>query len=378
MGHHINIPQNSRPLLIGGGAHPRRFGRRGSCCENVDISFATSYSSTSSAFTIVELLVVVVVIAILAAITIVAYNGVAAQARTSAVTEAVQSAAKSLALYQVNNSAFPGGLVQAGMQDSTNSGGISYQYFVSNDRTSYCVMASIGGTTASITSPSSTPTTGPCVGQPATGAVTNLVDNTSFESGTANWGGYYEDGAVRSSDWATSGAYSIKYVRGNTVANLGGVPSGIAYRTNSYTGSTSSNATQAWAQYYTVTFDIMTTTDQTIQVSGRGVLDNYDGSIYGWWEGSVTNYSLQANKTTHITQTLNLPDGKRPSFIDSTYGGGMGFKICFPAGTVDGATMYVDKVAMYLGTRNGIYHDGSTAGWSWAGTAGQSLSSGIW
>ena len=51
-------------------------------------------------FTIVELLIVVVVIAILAAITIVAYNGITANARDSALKADLNTAAKKAGIAQ--------------------------------------------------------------------------------------------------------------------------------------------------------------------------------------------------------------------------------------------------------------------------------------
>jgi prepilin-type N-terminal cleavage/methylation domain-containing protein len=54
-------------------------------------------------FTIVELLVVIVVIAILAAITIVAYNGIQSQARDSARKSDLAAIAKAFHVYQIDN-----------------------------------------------------------------------------------------------------------------------------------------------------------------------------------------------------------------------------------------------------------------------------------
>ena len=63
-------------------------------------------------FTIVELLIVIVVIAILAAISIVAYNGIQSRANDSAVKSDLASASKALELYYVDNSAYPTNLSQ--------------------------------------------------------------------------------------------------------------------------------------------------------------------------------------------------------------------------------------------------------------------------
>lgn len=58
-------------------------------------------------FTIVELLIVIVVIAILAAITIVAYNGIQQRTRDNARTQAVAQLQKALELYRVEHGRYP-------------------------------------------------------------------------------------------------------------------------------------------------------------------------------------------------------------------------------------------------------------------------------
>jgi len=58
-------------------------------------------------FTIVELLIVIVVIAILAAITIVAYNGIQTRARDASRDAAVRTLRNSLELYAADNNVYP-------------------------------------------------------------------------------------------------------------------------------------------------------------------------------------------------------------------------------------------------------------------------------
>jgi len=66
------------------------------------------YTKTSSrAFTIVELLIVIVVIGILAAITIVSFNGVQVKANDSVLVNRIEQIQKSLKLYYVDNSTYP-------------------------------------------------------------------------------------------------------------------------------------------------------------------------------------------------------------------------------------------------------------------------------
>jgi prepilin-type N-terminal cleavage/methylation domain-containing protein len=79
-----------------------------------------------SGFTLVELLIVIVVIAILAAITVVAYNGVQQRARDSRRKSDVGAIAKALILYQVDNG--PMGAGSGCGSGGNGSGYFNYSY----------------------------------------------------------------------------------------------------------------------------------------------------------------------------------------------------------------------------------------------------------
>jgi prepilin-type N-terminal cleavage/methylation domain-containing protein len=64
-------------------------------------------SKKTTGFTIVELLIVIVVIGILAAITIVAYNGMQAKARFSVYKTDIASLNKAILIYAASNGAYP-------------------------------------------------------------------------------------------------------------------------------------------------------------------------------------------------------------------------------------------------------------------------------
>ena len=72
--------------------------------------------SNSSAFTIVELLIVIVVIAILAAITIIAYNGLQARSRDAALDSSVTALKKGIELYNSDKGFYP---TYSGCADNT-------------------------------------------------------------------------------------------------------------------------------------------------------------------------------------------------------------------------------------------------------------------
>ncbi len=64
-------------------------------------------NTRNSGFTIVELLIVIVIIGILAAIVIVAYNGITQQARTAKTLSAIDAWAKALRLHKAEKGNFP-------------------------------------------------------------------------------------------------------------------------------------------------------------------------------------------------------------------------------------------------------------------------------
>ncbi len=87
-------------------------------------------------FTIVELLIVVVVIAILAAITIVAFNGIQQRATTAALQSETSQALKKLETYAItNDGAIPPDASTAGLS------GDSLSYFVTPVNNTYCVQS---------------------------------------------------------------------------------------------------------------------------------------------------------------------------------------------------------------------------------------------
>ncbi|MDB5179619.1 MAG: exported protein of unknown function [Candidatus Saccharibacteria bacterium] len=74
-------------------------------------------------FTIVELLIVIVVIGILAAITIVSFNGVTARANTASAQSAAESAVKKIEAYNAEKASYP---ATFGVLQLTANSGTSY------------------------------------------------------------------------------------------------------------------------------------------------------------------------------------------------------------------------------------------------------------
>lgn len=95
-------------------------------------------SRHQSGFTIVELLIVIVVIAILAAITLVSYNGIQRRANETALRSDVSQAAKILALEGADTGTYPVNHQQANAGRGLPSNGATVWQYTSSG-TSYCV-----------------------------------------------------------------------------------------------------------------------------------------------------------------------------------------------------------------------------------------------
>jgi prepilin-type N-terminal cleavage/methylation domain-containing protein len=116
----------------------------GSISMGTKRDIATTRKSLTG-FTIVELLIVVVVIAILAAITIVAYNGITQRANETALKSSIKQASTSIDLYKVDNSAYPGSLAILNI-NQVLYGNPSLLWAYTTTTSEYCI--SIGSTSS--------------------------------------------------------------------------------------------------------------------------------------------------------------------------------------------------------------------------------------
>ncbi len=123
-----------------------------------------SSKQNRNGFTIVELLIVIVIIGILAAITIVAYNGIQDRARVSATTSALTQANKKIRVWQASNSdQFPSSLTDAGITESEN---VALQYTSDNSTNpgTYCLTATYGTLNYYLDNSGGAPKSGVCTG----------------------------------------------------------------------------------------------------------------------------------------------------------------------------------------------------------------------
>ncbi len=126
----------------------------------------TKLNKNNQAFTIVELLIVIVVIGILAAITIVAYNGIQNRARTTTLKSDLRQAQTQLELARVDTSSYPSNDSKLNKSPDTY-----FEYDSLNSGNGYCLTATHTATDAGayhISSTTGTIQEGPCSGHSGT------------------------------------------------------------------------------------------------------------------------------------------------------------------------------------------------------------------
>ncbi len=297
------------------------------------------------AFTIVELLIVIVVIGVLAAVAIIAYNGVQQRARVSAASSALTQSAKKLAAYLVDNITYPTDLATIGI---TNTSDVSYQYSYNNSTNpkTFCITATSGNVSYQITQDSS-PTAGGCAGHGVGGVapITNLALNPSIETNIASTGntGVSPGTITQSNEQAYSGTYSQKLV----------VASGRGWFISD--GVLTAGTTVYWS------FWAYSPTVVPMQPYWER------SSTYTGGPGGATVNTVP-NTWTKVSGTVTL---------DASQVAGTSFKFGYHRGTpAGGEVVYIDGVMITTSGASANFADGTTANWAWNGTAHNSTSTG--
>jgi prepilin-type N-terminal cleavage/methylation domain-containing protein len=321
------------------------------------------FRQASNGFTIVELLIVVVVIAILAAITIVAYNGITQRATASALQSGAETAAKKLSTFSLTNGeVYPPDLATAGL---TNTGTIGYQYSYNNSTSppGYCITATTNNTAYYIASNfvysggtvnQPNPASGACPGHSATGAaITNYSLNPGVEVGLNNLNGANGTTFVRDNSKAHTGTYSLLLTMPQTATTL--FVGAVMYSTADFTTLLSPSTTytvSAWVWVPSSTVDIILSVQGTGKASATNPTDRLVTAKNQWvrMENTFT--------TTATAGTLNL------------------FAVNNTATPVAGTQFWLDDIMITQGTTMLNNADGNTPGWIWNGSSGISTSTG--
>jgi len=310
----------------------------------------TTRPNIAAGFTIVELLIVIVVIGILAAITIVSFNGVQSKAQASATQSALSQANKKLATYVVENLTYPA--------DQTafntlipNTGATTFQYSASTGPNYYCVTATTATTSYKADSTNTAPVSGACAGHGTGGVapITNLITNPSFEAGTTGW----TVSSNMTQSYMTSGGYS-----------------GAAYYRATRTAL-------AAIGLYSPNAAINTTDIYTGTIYARALAGRQFSLRLRWYDsvGGVVNPDviMSATATGNWQRlTLTTPSAAPAGAVT------LGFHTLLTTTNATATdTLDIDAVMLTSGSGTHTYADPTTtASWVWSGTANASTSFG--
>lgn len=300
-------------------------------------------------FTIVELLIVVVVIAILAAITIVAYNGITNRAKLSSGQVAAAQAKKQLQILKVQSGdVLPVTLSAVQAAQGFSSLNVT-RYLVDNTSSpnNFCITIQEGGRSFSATSVTTDSVEGVCV--------ENLVPNPKS--------------ALAATQYSVRGATNntVSGARVTSVSGLASLGISSAYRASLASGS---NGTW-WRVRNCASIPIESGARYTYSVSTRSSVNVGSAALFIWQGVSTeaaTSSSNSAMEWNRIVVTANAPAGATST--------------CLEAGGTEtqnaSGGAYFDATALQLvkGDIVSEYHDGDSSGWFWTGTPNASTSIG--
>lgn len=311
-------------------------------------------------FTIVELLIVIVVIGILAAITIVAYNGIAQKATVAIISGDLSNAMKRLKLDQVELSgAFPPSTTAAnggqGLQASPNN---TYQYTVDNSVNpgTFCLTATNSSTSYFITQDGGTPTVGACPGHAVGGPpiITNFMINPGAEVNASNWTNPNSSILTRDTTTFHSGGASIKVTMPSSAA--GTVGTGYIMGVGAVPSILAANTTYTFSAWVFIPSSTITNISSTVQGTG---------------------YTSRINGPAATTAVKNAWVRLTNSFTTSASGNITLYYLNTSTATA-GQVFYIDDAMLTIGITTYNYADGSYSanGWNWTGATGVSTSTG--
>jgi len=306
-------------------------------------------------FTIVELLIVIVVIGILAAITIVAFNGVQQRAKASAAQSfATQANKKVVAYAAINNDLYPTTLAAAEVYDAN---GTTFQYTVNNlsSPRTYGITATNGTVSYWVSNSSSAPATGAYQGHGIAGnpSITNLVINTSLEGTDINTLQNIGNPTARDvSRLAVSDAYNgatvfrVKSLGGGNLGGYGSMSTSVPVGT--YIAS-------MWVRSNSAAISVVPYLEGTATKVANSAPANPSTTVSSFtpnvWKRIQSNFSVTAAGTVKV------------GFLTS--------------GTI-ATNDYVDVDGFMLtaGPTSYVFADGATDNWIWSGTPNLSTSTG--
>ena len=342
--------------------------------QKVNTPLSKAKPSTSSAFTIVELLIVIVVIAILAAITIISYAGITNRARETSLKSDLQNTSTKLKLAQIDTGSYPSSL----SEDNTAKSGDN-QLTYTGGGTTFCLKAtspSLPNKTFYITQ-EGTIGEGDC---PDTTTIMQTITTSTCPSTRT----MVKDARDNHTYWIQKLAggkcwmlTNLAYAGGgtNTYNDVMSTGDGTSGTLNNGTSNTSNTYTNA--KYYTPTGANPTTapTEPSTSANGTGQY----GYLYNWCaanRGQTGNGACTDSSSTAVDTTKSIcPAGWRLP----TSGSSGEFQALNTAINGGSASSDAGLIASpWLGQRGGNWFSGfdnqGSIGYYWSSTQGNSYS----
>lgn len=318
------------------------------------------------AFTIVEMIVVVVIIAILAAISVVSYGAITRNARVTTLKGDLSTASSALIKQKAEKGGYP---TSASAADPLfqPSEGVQIEYYYNSDDKTFCLNGVLDDQTYFITPDKTEAQQGACPAANVAGAPTliNFVTNPSIEVDTSNFTVTWGEGGAGTEARSTSGG---------------------AFRGAGHLRMT-------WSTPPTTMNSATVGLYPRIQVPAPSAGGkSYTASAYvrPSWSGGVFAFNLVPLNASLLYvggevfgSNVTLPSGqwtRLEATVSSAPAGTQYFELRLRArgGSVPtaGSTLDSDAWMLIQSADNFYYRDGSSANWSWNGTANLSASQG--
>lgn len=299
-----------------------------------------AWGQKQAGFTIIELLIVIVVIAILAAISLVAYNGIQERAKTSALQSDITQAVKKLEVYKLSQNGgeqYPPSLEAAGIK---TTGTNQLQYVYTRASNTYCLRGLNGTTSYYMYNTSASPQAGTC-------SIINYTLNPQLGANNAN--------------------YTTQTPTGNTWSRVTGLgPNNEAVFRVATTNSGQVRINIALANINTgpgEQFNVSFWLHSSLALSNVSIECGFgigwyafpiDAVVTGWRRYNAVVTVPSGSTSLQACQLLTSPVVNVPS----------------------GAVFMVTKVQATTGPTLYDFADGTTPGWSWGSTPNNSTSFG--
>lgn len=264
---------------------------------NKRVDHLQRYGQKPPGFTIVELLIVVVVIAILAAVTIVAYNGIQQRAKSSALQSSISQLAKRIEASKVDSASdtYPASLSAINVQAPANT-----NYSVAPSGKAFCISGIDGQLSFYATTQQLQPTAGDCV------TASGLVGWWRFNNNLSDSSGYSADATTNNAtpttgeDGVTNNAYSFGASH-LTTANPVALPTGANARTVlAWVNASTYPAASSWAMVASWGTHTTTSGASSLSINSSGRI-----SFNAQSNDFVSNFTLPLNQWHLIGYTVS-------------------------------------------------------------------------